>query len=126
MCLRHNGYLYLEMPGYPFHKRMLPKKLFKKLDGIEEVEHVGDRYSLNDLQAMVRLNGFQVVQSGYIIGPIAEFVCQIDMILNRYFFMGSLCLLPLLRLLAFLDFGMRRLWKKGHIWVLAKKDQTNI
>jgi SAM-dependent methyltransferase len=100
-ALRSGGYFYLHMPyDYP-GKRILPASGFKSFEEWARDEHVGEQYSLQEMDDLLAQEGFQVLRSQSTFGFVGELAWEIDQLVRGSAIL-EVILAPLLRSMAHL------------------------
>jgi len=117
-ALKNGGYLYIHMPDSSPEKRIFPEELFFDFDRWEEKEHIGETYTLEELEAQLRKLGFIIIESGHTFGFLGELAWEIDIITDKKMAL-KIILMPFLKLMAQLSIHLKP--KKGGVFCLLKK-----
>ena len=118
--LDEGGYLLVKMPTKE-QFTILPENWFEEHNDWLDHEHVGQIYTLQDLQKRFEQEGFEVVHAAYADGPVSRLAWEIGYLAKKGGAALHLLLLPLCKGLVKLDmlFGSRN--KGNTIQVIGRK-----
>jgi 2-polyprenyl-3-methyl-5-hydroxy-6-metoxy-1,4-benzoquinol methylase len=121
-ALKPGGYLYIHMPNKTDGRYIFPSKFFETFRAWENDEHIGERYTLDELKDMVKGYGFEVIKTQHTFGIVGRFAWELDRITDGKPAI-KIFLMPLMRVLG--SVAIRLKPKNGDLLVLARKCLTS-
>ena len=122
--LNEGGYLLIKMPTQT-QRTVFPSRLFEAHNRWLEEEHIGQVYMLEDLEARMRSEGFNIVYSAYSDGILSRLSWELSYLFKKRSMYLNLLFLPFLKLLVRID---RLINQKDHgnaIQVIGQKIQKD-
>lgn len=117
-ALKPGGYLYIHMPNKTDGRYIFSRKFFQTFRDWEEKEHIGERYTLDELKDMVKGYGFELIKAQHTFGIVGQFAWELDRITDGKH-VSKICIMPLLKLLGLVAIRLKP--KHGDLLVLARK-----
>lgn len=118
-ALKPGGYLLLHIPN-KFQRRIFSKKYFMEQKRWGESEHIGELYSITDLKKILTSIGFKTVTSQETFGFFGKLAWEIDIIIHKKTIL-KLFLMPILKLIAFVELFNKNIQNGNGILILATK-----
>lgn len=75
--LKPSGYFYLHMPNRD-QRRIFPPAFFKEFERWEGREHVGEHYTLEEIEGILKSIGFNIVNAGYTFAFFGKLAWELD------------------------------------------------
>jgi len=112
-AIKEKGYFYIDVPQSNFYAvNIIPIKHYKKEDEQLAKENKGVLYGIEDLKKILESLGMQVIDIHYSFGYFGKLAWEIDsFIKEKRFYRTKLLLLPILKLLSWVDAQIKN--KKG-------------
>jgi SAM-dependent methyltransferase len=117
-ALKSGGYLYIHMPNKADGRYIFSRKFFQTFRDWEEEEHIGERYTLDELKDIVGESGFEVMRAQHTFGIVGRFAWELDRITDGKP-VSKICIMPLLKLLGLVAIHIRP--ARGDLLLLARK-----
>lgn len=117
-ALKPGGFLYVHTPDRMPGKHILPAMFLKNFHKWEEEEHIGDMYTLEELEAALRQRGFDILLTQHTFGLVGQFAWELDRMTDMSLLIKVL-LMPFLKILA--HCAVRLPAGHGDLMVVARK-----
>jgi len=117
-AIKIGGYLYIHMPEKLSEKHILSNKFFLDFDKWEQKEHIGERYTLQEIEQQLSKIGFEIIESGHTFGFIGQLAWEIDRLTDNKMIL-KIFLMPFLKVMAHIAVKISP--KYGSIFCLSKK-----
>lgn len=119
-ALKPCGYFYLHIPRPErYDRRMFPKRFYKEFDDWADKEHLGERYSLEEIQNILKSIGFSIIKAHCTFNFWGRLAWELDRITGKMITLKVL-LMPLLKIFVYADLCFPKS-KKAAILVIAMK-----
>lgn len=119
-ALKPGGYFYLHMPRpEKYDRRMFPKRFYKEFDDWADKEHIGERYSLEEIPNILKFIGFSIIKAHCTFNFWGRLAWELDQITDKMIILKVL-LMPLLKIFVYADLCFPKS-KKAAILVIAMK-----
>ena len=83
-ALKPGGYFYLHMPRpEKYDRRMFPKRFYEEFDNWANKEHVGERYSLEEIQNVLKSIGFTIFKAHCTFNFWGRLAWELDTIIDK-------------------------------------------
>lgn len=122
-ALKPGGYLFLHIPN-KLQRRILPKKYFIEQETWGKKEHIGEGYSFRGLKKVLVSFGFKIISSQETFGFFGKLAWEIDIIIHKKTVV-KFFLMPILKIIAYLELFNSNIEKGNGILILAIKDKVN-
>ena len=118
-ALKPGGYFYLHMPRpEKYDRRMFPKKFYKGFDSWVKEEHSGERYSLLEIQNILKYIGFTIIKAHCTFNFWGRLAWEIDTVISKKEL--KILLMPILKIFVYADLWFPKS-DKAAVLVIARK-----
>lgn len=118
-ALKPGGYFYLHMPRpEKYDRRRFPKRFYKKFDKFAAKEHIGERYSLEEIRNILKSTGFTIIKAHCTFNFWGRFAWELDTIIDKKII--KILLMPLLKIFVYADLWLPKS-NKGAVLIIAMK-----
>lgn len=102
-ALKLGGYFYLHIPRpEEYDKRMFPKRFYKEFDNWADKGHIGERYTLKEIQNILKSIGFNIINVHCTFNFWGRLAWELDRITDKMIIL-KVFLMPLLKIFASAD-----------------------
>lgn len=119
-ALKPGGYFYLHMPSR-VQLRISPKRFFREFEEWAKEEHIGEMYTLKELEDTMKVIGFETIKSCETFGFFGKIAWEFDRITDGRIVLKILSM-PLLKLFAHFELYLPK-FKGNGILILALKSK---
>jgi SAM-dependent methyltransferase len=118
--LRPGGYFYLHIPRPEIYdRRMFPKRFYKEFDNWADTEHIGERYTLGEIQNVLKSIGFNIIRAHCTFNFWGRLAWELDRITDNMIPLKAF-LMPLLKIFAYADFWFPKSNKAATLVIAMK------
>lgn len=118
-ALKSKGYLFIHIPDENNVTRIFPKKFFTEFDKWKEEEHIGEHYTLHQLESLIKSMGFSIISAEYTFGFLGQLAWELDRLTDHKIAI-KIILMPILKVLS--QISVRCKHSKGNILIVAQKN----
>lgn len=117
--LKPGGYFYLHMPRPEKNDwRMFPKRLYKEFDNLIGKDHIGERYSLEEIQTVLKSIGFTIIKAHCTFNFWGRLAWELDTIIDKKII--KILSMPMLKIFVYADLWFPKS-NKAAILVISMK-----